>query len=157
MLNLILNLVPLTILLISIVYFSKNKDVNKFLIFGKRCYSCGEDLDESLTKKDFGVPKKCKSCIRVDKLDLTLGNYRYLVNDIKFQLIKFSLGIGGIRKKFWIFYFCVFSISIVLMFFDIWLIYITNMIFPISFLIQIWIIKTCKSIERKISKPIEFY
>ena len=80
--------------------------VKKFLLITRCCYSCYKDMYRTTEEwmnlgiDELGVPRKCKSCARIDKCYMAIGNLRYLISDIKLFLLKFSLGIGNLRKKF---------------------------------------------------------
>lgn len=91
------------------VFYSKrviNLNANKHLLITRSCYSCKKDMCPSLREwndlkiGNFGIPKKCKSCKRIDTCDKAIGNFKYLINDVKLYFFKFSLGIGNVRKYF---------------------------------------------------------
>lgn len=91
--------------LVLFVFYSKkaiNLNANKYLLITRSCYSCKKDMYPSLHEwndlkiKNFGVPKKCKSCKRIDTCDKAIGNFKYLINDVKLYFFKFSLVLESI-------------------------------------------------------------
>ncbi len=144
------------------VFYSKrviNLNANKHLLITRSCYSCKKDMCPSLREwndlkiENFGIPKKCKSCKRIDTCDKAIGNFKYLINDVKLYFFKFSLGIGNVRRYFLLLN----MLSLIICFFIFFMwgikdpLYLTNIFFPSQFLIDVWVLKTLKSMNSNLN------
>ena len=128
--------------------------VKKFLLITRCCYSCHKDMYRTTEEwmnlgiDELGVPRKCKSCARIDKCYMAIGNLRYLISDIKLFLLKFSLGIGNLRKKFVFLNLVVIIVCFCLFVFNIkFPLYLSNIIFPLHFFIDVWAGRILKSMN----------
>jgi hypothetical protein len=140
------NLVTLFLIVTYWVMHSKKGDLNKFRTFREHCYSCGGNFSDDNWDR---ILEKCTKCKRVDKCDMVMGNYKWMVNKFKSFLIEFSM---GTKYRKWLMYIMIFSFIFslfTLLFYKVNLFVSINIITQFNLLVEIWIINLCKSLVKK--------
>lgn len=80
---------------IAYVIWNRKKIINCSFILKDKCCLCGSDLNRnSDDPSDFGMksftPSKCKTCLRIGKIDRTINFWKSIVHEFRFLCVKYT-------------------------------------------------------------------